>query len=48
MAVRTLLGILEAPVTPGFLVIVTAWYRREEQALRSLSFLWVKFSWNEP
>ncbi|KAK8846891.1 hypothetical protein IAR55_005981 [Kwoniella newhampshirensis] len=38
MAVRTLLGILEAPVTPGFLIIITAWYRREEQMVRSMAF----------
>ncbi|WWD22201.1 hypothetical protein CI109_106692 [Kwoniella shandongensis] len=38
MAVRTLLGILEAPVTPGFLIIITAWYKLEEQMLRSMAF----------
>lgn len=39
MAVRTLLGILEAPISPGFLIIITAWYKREEQVLRSMMFL---------
>jgi hypothetical protein len=39
MAVRTLLGILEAPISPGFLIIVTAWYRREEQVMRTMAFL---------
>ncbi|KAI6088450.1 MFS general substrate transporter [Hypoxylon rubiginosum] len=38
MAIRTLLGILEAPISPGFLIIVTAWYKREEQLLRSMMF----------
>ncbi|OAA55881.1 Major facilitator superfamily domain, general substrate transporter [Niveomyces insectorum RCEF 264] len=38
MAVRALLGILEAPINPGFLIIVTAWYKREEQVMRSMAF----------
>jgi MFS transporter, ACS family, allantoate permease len=39
MAIRIILGILEAPITPGFLILVTAWYKREEQMLRSFAFL---------
>ncbi|ORY25459.1 MFS general substrate transporter [Naematelia encephala] len=38
MAVRVLLGILESPVTPGFLIIITAWYKQEETLLRSIAF----------
>ncbi|KAL7915571.1 MFS general substrate transporter [Trichoderma velutinum] len=38
MAIRALLGVLEAPISPGFLIIVTAWYKREEQVLRSMTF----------
>ncbi|ORY25466.1 major facilitator superfamily domain-containing protein [Naematelia encephala] len=38
MAVRTLLGILESPINPGFLIIITAWYKREEQSIRSIAF----------
>ncbi|KAK8866200.1 hypothetical protein IAR55_001351 [Kwoniella newhampshirensis] len=38
MAIRTILGILESPVTPGFLIIISAWYKREEQASRSIAF----------
>lgn len=39
MAVRTILGLLESPISPGFLIIVTAWYKREEQLPRSMAFL---------
>ncbi|KAL7425266.1 hypothetical protein Q5752_000954 [Cryptotrichosporon argae] len=38
MAVRTILGVLEAPVTPGFLIIISAWYRKEEQLARGMAF----------
>lgn len=39
MAIRTILGILESPVSPGFLIIITAWYKREEILMRSVAFL---------
>ncbi|WVQ80081.1 hypothetical protein IAT38_002182 [Cryptococcus sp. DSM 104549] len=38
MALRTLLGTLESPVTPGFLIIISAWYKREEQTSRGIAF----------
>ncbi|CAH0057989.1 unnamed protein product [Clonostachys solani] len=38
MVVRAILGALEAPISPGFLIIITAWYKREEQVVRSLAF----------
>ncbi|ORY28955.1 major facilitator superfamily domain-containing protein [Naematelia encephala] len=41
MAVRTLLGIGEACVNPGFLIVISAWYKKDEQHFRSMLFLCV-------
>ncbi|KAL7421182.1 hypothetical protein Q5752_004067 [Cryptotrichosporon argae] len=38
MAVRALLGAGEAAITPGFLLVVSAWYRKEEQHFGSMLF----------
>lgn len=42
MIVRTFLGIFEATVTPGFVLITSQWYRRSEQPLRI--GLWYSFN----
>jgi MFS family permease len=34
VAVRVLLGIFESVVIPGFILLVSSWYLREEQTLR--------------
>nr|XP_018259481.1 uncharacterized protein I303_08410 [Kwoniella dejecticola CBS 10117]OBR81639.1 hypothetical protein I303_08410 [Kwoniella dejecticola CBS 10117] len=41
MIVRAILGLAESTVSPGFLIIVTAWYKREEQTVRIMLFFWV-------
>lgn len=38
MALRALQGFFECNITPGFLLMTTAWYRKQEHASRSL--LW--------
>ncbi|WVW83557.1 hypothetical protein I302_105578 [Kwoniella bestiolae CBS 10118] len=35
---RGILGFAESTVSPGFLIIVTAWYKREEQTVRVMLF----------
>lgn len=35
MALRILLGALEAPIAPGNYIILSMWYPRREQALRN-------------
>ncbi|WWC95248.1 hypothetical protein V866_002107 [Kwoniella sp. B9012] len=37
-ATRVLLGWFEAPITTGFLLIISSWYKREESTLRSSCF----------
>ena len=34
LAVRTFLGIAESAIAPGLTIIVSMWYKREEQPLR--------------
>lgn len=42
MLVRTFLGVFEATVTPGFVLITSQWYRSKEQPLRI--GLWYSFN----
>lgn len=35
VALRVLLGALEAPVAPGNFIILTMWYTRDEQPVRA-------------
>ncbi|EPQ31742.1 uncharacterized protein PFL1_01074 [Pseudozyma flocculosa PF-1] len=39
MAVRFLLGAMEGGVTPGFMLIVSSWYKKSEQNSRQLLYL---------
>lgn len=39
LALRFLLGMFEATVTPAFVLIISIWYKREEQARRVNAFL---------
>ncbi|KAL7411516.1 CNF01220-like protein [Mrakia frigida] len=38
MVVRALLGVFEATVTPGFILIVASWYKTDEMTTRSLGY----------